>query len=443
MDETVINMLIKLGVDAFRLNFSHGSHREKNTIIKLIRALTRKHDLYIPIIGDLQGPVIRMRVERDVPIVEGKTYVFSYEKGLINVPSRDFYNIVDVGDILLVDDGKLIFKVIDRGDEEINVNALRGGVLHDRKKIFIKGKNVRESPLTPKDIEDLKFCINHGIEYIALSMASSPEDIKVLRDEIGEYGGDQWIIAKIENPLGVKNARKICEVSEGIMIARGDLGQYFPLEKIPEIQRKIIYEGNRRGRITIIATQILESMLENDTPTRAEVTDIFNSVSEKVDAILLTSETAIGKNPVLTVEWAIRILSEADKRYSDEILYYRNDFIEDIFDKFARGVIYLSHLINGNIIGFTKRGNTARRLARYRPKKRIYIAVQDRILANKLNILYSINPILINKRDDYWKVLEYAKEYLIRRKIIGKGDILIYTIGVRPETTDMIKVETI
>jgi len=443
MDEKIIKDMIVSGADAFRLNFSHGTLEEKMKLIKIVRKLSNRLNLNIPIIADLQGPVVRIRVNKDIMVYRGKKYVFSWRDGAIRIPDNNLFSNIENNDILLIDDGKLVFRVIKKRGNEVIAEALRDGMLRDRKKIFIKDKFVKTEPLTKKDIDDLRFSIENKLEYIALSMVSTPEDIKILKDKIQEFDGDQWIIAKIENPLGVKNIKKIAETSEGIMIARGDLGQYFPLEKIPQIQHKIVYEGNRMGRITIIATQILESMIDNDTPTRAEVTDIFNSVGERVDAILLTSETAIGKNPVLTVKWAIKILSEADKIYSNEILYYKGDFVENIFDKFARGVVYLSHLINGKIIGFTKKGNTARRLARYRPKSKIYIAVQDRKLANKLNILYSISPLYSDKNGDYWEILAYTKDYLIKKKLVKKGDTIVYTIGVRPKSTDMIKVEVV
>jgi pyruvate kinase len=443
MDEKTIRDMIISGVDAFRLNFSHGKLEEKMKLIKIVRKISKRLNLNIPIIADLQGPVVRIRVDRDTMVYKGREYVFSLKGGVIRIPDNNLFSNIEDDDILLIDDGKLVFRVIEKESNEVIAKALRDGVLHDRKKIFIKDKFVKAEPLTKKDIDDLRFSIENGLEYIALSMVSTPNDIKILRDKIQEFSGDQWIIAKIENPSGVRNIKRIVDVSDGIMIARGDLGQYFPLEKIPEIQHRIAYESIRKGRMTIIATQILESMIDNDTPTRAEVTDIFNSVSERVDAILLTSETAIGRYPVSTVRWAIKILSEADKMHSSEILYYEDGFIENLFDKFARGVIYLSHLINGKILGFTKKGNTARRLARYRPKKKIFVAVQDQRLANKLNILYSITPIFVEINDDYWKILDHAKEYLIRKKLVKKGDTLVYTIGVRPESTDMIRVETI
>jgi len=442
-DYETINNMVKLGVDAFRLNFSHGTLEEKKILIRYVRDISSKNNTYIPIIADLQGPVVRIFTDSDIEVIEGRNYRFSYKKGYIRIMDEKIFLNVDIGDILLVDDGKIRFKVIRRDKEHIDAKALVNGILHNKKKIFIKDKFISHEALTDKDINDLSFAIKNKVEYIALSMVNSPDDIKILREKVDELGGSQWILAKIESPGGVDNVNEIAQVSDGLMVARGDLGQYYPLEKIPILQKKIVYEGNKRGKITIVATQILESMLNNQVPTRAEVTDIFNSVGERVDAILLTGETAIGKYPIEAVKWASKVLSEADNLHVSEVLYYKEDFIESIFDKFARGVIYISHIINGKIIGFTKGGNTARRLSRYRPKTFIYVVTQNRDVAGKINLLYSIKPILVEENYGYWELLKYGRDKLYKEGFLRKGDIVIYTVGMRPEATDMVKVETI
>ena len=442
-DYETINNMVKLGVDAFRLNFSHGTLEEKKILIRYVRDISSKNNTYIPIIADLQGPVVRIFTDSDIEVIEGRNYRFSYKKGYIRIMDEKIFLNVDIGDILLVDDGKIRFKVIRRDKEHIDAKALVNGILHNKKKIFIKDKFISHEALTDKDINDLSFAIKNKVEYIALSMVNSPDDIKILREKVDELGGGQWILAKIESPGGVDNVNEIAQVSDGLMVARGDLGQYYPLEKIPILQKKIVYEGNKRGKITIVATQILESMLNNQVPTRAEVTDIFNSVGERVDAILLTGETAIGKYPIEAVKWASKVLSEADNLHVSEVLYYKEDFIESIFDKFARGVIYISHIINGKIIGFTKGGNTARRLSRYRPKTFIYVVTQNRDVAGKINLLYSIKPILVEENYGYWELLKYGRDKLYKEGFLRKGDIVIYTVGMRPEATDMVKVETI
>ncbi len=438
-----INQMIRKGADAFRLNFSHGTQKEKVRIIRAVRKISKKMDINTPLLADLQGNVMRIRCNKPVDIKEGRRYRIDYKKGPIYIEEKTLFKIVDKGDILLVDDGKIIFKVIDKSNEHIYVKSLINGKLLDRKKIIIKEKEITPDNLTPKDINDLEFSMKNNIEYIALSMVRTPNDIKILREYIEKYGGEPWVIAKIETPQGVKNINDICKISDGVMVARGDLGQYYPLEKIPYIQHKIVKHANRYGKISIIATQILESMITNEQPTRAEVTDIYQAVQQHVDAILLTAETAVGKYPVDAVKWASKILEEADKQHKDEPLFYEKNFEENIFDKFARGSIYMANLLNAIIISYTKKGNTAKRLSRYRPKRNIYVSTHDPYIANKISLLYGITSMLIPDTGDYMKNLRIAKEKLLEKGELKKGTIIIYTVGIRPEATDMLTVEII
>ncbi len=443
MSREKIFEMVRKGVDAYRLNFSHGTSEEKKVIIRYIREAASKYGKRIPIMADLQGPVIRIWTEHPVNIERGKKYRIDLKKGVISIPNKSFFKNVSVGDVLLVDDGKLLFKTIEVHDDHIYVTASVDGTLETNKKVLIKGKEIIGEPLTDKDLADLKFSLDMGVEYIALSMVRTGDDIGILREHVEKLGGDPWLIAKVENPSGVENIIDIVEMADGVMVARGDLGQYYPLEKIPTLQKSITYEGNKRGKITIVATQILESMRTSETPTRAEVTDVFKSVEERVDAILLTGETAIGRYPIEVVEWASKILEEADNQLHREIMYYNDDFKETLFDKFARGVIYVAHLLNGVIIGYTKKGNTARRLARYRPKRELYIVTHDEGIGNKISLLYGAKPILVKQEKDYHEIFEGTVDKLMREGVIKKGDIVIFTVGVRPDSTDMLRIEIV
>ncbi len=442
--KVVIRKMISKGADAVRLNFSHGTLQEKKDIILKIREEASNLKKHIPIIADLQGPVIRIYTSPESLVVKKEEKIeIKKGRGKIKVNNTEFFENVEVNDILLVDDGKLVFKVIKKDNGILKVVSQVDGILYSRKKVLIKDKEISSAPLTDKDVKDLEFAVKNRVEYIALSMVKSDKDIIMLKSYLSNLRDRPWILAKIETPSGVKNIKKISEECDGVIVARGDLGQYYPLQQIPIIQKKIIEEGNKRGKITVVATQILESMRENETPTRAEITDIFNSVEEKVDAIMLTGETAIGKYPVDVVSWASSILEEADKEYLSEIMYYKKDFHENIYDKFARGVIYISHILDSKILGFTKKGNTARRLARYRPKKEVFIATYDPLISNKINLLYAVNPLLSEEREDYWNTLSEAMKELREKRILKKGDIVIFTVGIREESTDMLKIETV
>jgi pyruvate kinase len=439
----IIKRMINRGADAYRLNFSHGTLKEKGYLIKTIREYSRKIDRRIPILSDLQGQVIRIRCRKPINISAGNKYRIDYKKGEIFINERSFFRNIEKDDIILIDDGKITFRVVEKNTDNIYVESLVDGKLGDRKKVIIRDKEIADVSLTQKDLGDLRFSLENDIEYIALSMVRTPEDIKLLKEYIERSGKKPWIIAKIETPSGVKNIKDICRESDGIMVARGDLGQYYPLQKIPSIQMRIVNEANRQGKITMVATQILESMIYNEQPTRAEVTDIFEAVNQHVDAILLTGETAIGKYPVEAVKWASIILEEADKRFDKEILYYKDDFEETLFDKFARGSIYMANLLDGIIIAYTKEGNTARRLSRYRPRKSIYVATHDEYIARKIALLYGVKPIHVDEGRDYKKTLHIVKDKLIKLGILKEGSIVLYTVGIRPEATDMLTIETI
>ena len=440
---SIIRKMIVSGADAIRLNFSHGTLEDKKNIISRVREISEDIKKYIPIIADLQGPVIRIYTQNPITIKKGEKLEIMRKSGSIRINNINFFENIEIDDTLLIDDGKLVFKVAGKNGDSLKVIPEVDGILYSEKKILIKDKEILGKPLTDKDVRDLKFAMENKVEYIALSMVKSSRDIMILKKYISTSNNEPWILAKIETPSGVRNIKEIVEECDGVIVARGDLGQYYPLQQIPIIQEKIIEEGNRMGRITVVATQILESMRESEMPTRAEITDIFKSVEEKVDAIMLTGETAIGKYPVDVVNWASSTLEEADKEYSSEIIYYRDDFQENIYDKFARGVIYISHMLNGKILGFTKKGNTARRLSRYRPKKEIFIATHDTTISNKINLLYGINPLLTQKKDDYWKTLNKVMIMLKKKKILKKGEIIIFTVGIREESTDMLKIETV
>ena len=440
---SIIRKMIVSGADAIRLNFSHGTLEDKKNIISRVREISEDIKKYIPIIADLQGPVIRIYTQNPITIKKGEELEIMRKSGSIRINNINFFENIEIDDTLLIDDGKLVFKVAEKNGDSLKVVPEVDGILYSKKKILIKDKEILGKPLTDKDVRDLKFAMENKVEYIALSMVKSSRDIMILRKYISTSNNEPWILAKIETPSGVRNIKEIVEECDGVIVARGDLGQYYPLQRIPIIQEKIIEEGNRMGRITVVATQILESMRESEMPTRAEITDIFKSAEEKVDAIMLTGETAIGKYPVDVVNWASSTLEEADKEYSSEIIYYRDDFQENIYDKFARGVIYISHMLNGKILGFTKKGNTARRLSRYRPKKEIFIATHDATISNKINLLYGINPLLTRKKDNYWETLNKVMMMLKKKKILKKGEIIIFTVGIREESTDMLKIETV
>ena len=444
-DKQVIKAMVKAGADALRINFAHGDHRLFKRIVEWIRQIEEETGQYIPIIGDIQTKVIRVKNSKNIEILKGRRYIISKDEGII-VDEDGFYSNIDAGDHILLDDGLIEMKVekIDEKKQRIYVTSLVNGVLKPNKKIIIKGKTGGGELLTDKDIADLKFSIENQLEYIAISMVRGKEDLKKVKGIVEDLGGEPWIISKIEHPQSLERLDEITKESDGLLVARGDLGQHIDLEEIPVAQKEIIETGSRYGKITILATQLLESMINSETPTRAEVTDLFNAVEEGVDAIMLTGETAIGRYPVETIRWADRILSFVDSYLEGRrAIHYKPDFIETLYDKFARGVIYISNILEGRIVGFTKGGNTARRLSRYKPNRPLWIATTRQYIARKINILYGIKPIYTENHEDIMKILIKTKDKLLEQGILQHGDIVIYVIGMRKETTDVMRFEII
>jgi pyruvate kinase len=433
-----VHSLLRAGSDSIRLNFSHGSLEEKESIIRWVREYDEETDKHTAIIGDLQGSAVRIGDIEKIEIIEGREYKFTLsEEDGIHIGYEEVFREIEVGDTVYVDDGRLQFKVTRIENGSFWGKALLNGILGSRKTFLIRNKDIDLPPITDKDIEDLRFAIDNDVDYIALSFVRNDRDIEMLRNLISVYGGEQWILAKIERPQAVENIEDIIDSSDGVIVARGDLGLYYGLEEIPLIQSRIVKRSIFKGKITIIATQILDSMKENPQPSRAEVMDIYNAVGEGVDAIMLTGETAVGKYPVETVKWASKVLSSADKHITPQ---YNSD-TETLYDKFAKGVLMLADNIEGKIIGYSKGGNTAMRISRYRPKKTVYIAVNKKEVARKINLRYGIRPLLVD--GGYPDAFNEATRKLIDMGLVKKNDIAIYMGGLREKATDMVRVEII
>lgn len=444
-DKKILRKMVENGADAFRINFAHGDHNIFKRYVKWVREIEKELNKYIPIMGDIQTKVVRIKLDRDIRIKRNNKYKISTREGII-VDEKGFYENIEEGDHILLDDGLIEMRVdkVNRKEYVLEVISMVNGILKPNKKIIVKGKSSTGEILTDKDIKDIEFSIENELEFMAISMVRDRNDVEEVKKIIEEFGGNPWIISKIEHPAALNELDEITEASDGLLVARGDLGQHIELEKIPVIQKKIIDTGSKHGKITILATQLLESMMHNETPTRAEVTDIFNAVEEGVDAIMLTGETAVGNYPIETVNWASKILEYVDMYLEKRRpLYYRSGFRESLYDKFARGIIYISNLLNGRIVGYTKQGNTARRLSRYKPNIPIWINASTENIARKINILYGITPVYETDSRDIMETLQRVKNRLYKAGELTKGDIIIYVVGMRRETTDVMRFEII
>jgi len=444
--ENVILRLIREGVDGFRLNFSHGTHEEKRKIIQIIRKFEEKFKQGIPIIGDLQGPVIRIGEIDDLCVRRGDTVYLIYgkkgdsENKKIPIPNEDAFAMIDENDLILIESGRIIIRADEIIGDEIRGTVLLDGVIKSEKTFAIKGKDIPLPTLSEKDIEDVKFCVENDLDYIGLSFVRDPTDVVGLRELLEEFGKPEIkIISKIETKQAVENIRGILKRSDAILVARGDLAIYYDLERIPEIQQYLIKESRAHGKPSIVATQLLESMTTNPMPTRSEVVDVMNAVKEGVDSLLLTGETAIGKYPIESVIWLGKIIQEAEE--TQQIMQVE-PVDEAVYDKFAHGVTQMADTLNAKIAAYTRSGTTAYRLARYRPRCDVYAFTPLEKIARQLRMVWGVSPFLIDELEPH-EAFSRIIEVLKKKKEVTFGDIVILTTGMAVGTTDTIRIEKV
>src|SRR5580658_6866639 len=324
--EPVFRELVRAGIDVVRLNFSHGTHEEKLALIQMIRKVSREERKPLCILGDLQGPKIRTSKLKDhQPVLlkaGGRLTITPRDiPGTASVVSTTFKTLaenVEQGSRILLSDGLIELRVHEINGADVVCEIINGGLLGENKGINLPGIAVRVPSLTDKDSQDLEFALKNGVDAIAVSFVRTAEDVRLVRNRVSAYGGDTWIIAKLEKPQAIEHLDAILTVSDGIMVARGDLGVEVPPEKVPAIQKHIIRRAAEFRKPVITATQMLESMIENPRPTRAEVSDVANAVYDGTDAVMLSAESAAGKYPVGAVAMMARIVADAEHHIKEQ-----------------------------------------------------------------------------------------------------------------------------
>ena len=430
---SIITDMVKAGADIIRLNFSHGSHEDMQRMIKIVRDVEVELDKPLPVVADLQGPTVRLGDFETVNVKTGSEVNFSLQGNGIPIPSGDSFKLAEKGDSLAFEGGMLWGVVIAKGTDTVTVRMEMDGELSSRKTVAIQGKEYDLPPLTEKDLDDLEFSVGQGIDGIALSFVKKGQDIRDLRGRLEALGSDAFIIAKVETISAVRNLEEIAEEADSIMIARGDLGSHFPQEKIPEIERTAINTALRVGKPSIVATQLLDSMIKNPMPTRAEIMDVFMAVSMGADGLLVTGETAVGKYPIRTVDWLNRISREAEG-YSE----FKPTFkATQTYDRFAEGVVKLADMIDGKLIAYTHTGKTPQRLGRFRPSGGLVGAATNIRICRRIALVWGVTPIFVPdlREENIEELIRISK----RRGLLRKGNVAIVTRSLREGVTDAIR----
>jgi pyruvate kinase len=432
--------LVRAGVNVFRLNFSHGAHEDKLHIIEHIRNINKTEPYNIAILGDLQGPKLRVGdIEGGSMLVEpGEVLTFTNEKVAgtkehIYVSYPNLHADVKVGNLILIDDGKLEVKVVEiTRNKEVKVQVTMGGILSSKKGINLPDTKVSLPALTEKDLKDLDFIIDQQLDWVALSFVRSVKDIIILRNKLHERESRCKIIAKIEKPEALTHIRDIIVESDGIMIARGDLGVELPIEQVPLIQKQIIRKCIHRAKPVIVATQMMESMIDRIKPNRSEITDVANAVLEGADAVMLSGETATGQHPSLVVETMRKIIMEVERtdyRYNleDELIPqpHSPSFLSDAI---CYNACKLARDVNADaLIGMTQSGYTAFMLSSYRPKSPLYIFSKERTLINQLSLSWGVRAFFYDEEDSIDDIVLDQSAILKERGFVSSGSVVVNT----------------
>ena len=432
--------LVKAGVNVFRLNFSHGTHEDKGKIIEFIRQINKTEPYNIAILGDLQGPKLRVgEIENgSFEVVEGDILTFSNEKVVgtkekIYVSYPNFHSDVKIGNIIMIDDGKLEVRVLSiEKNNDVKVVVTLGGMLSSKKGINLPDTKITLPALTDKDLADLDFIIDQKLDWVALSFVRNVKDLIILRNKLEEKKSKTKIIAKIEKPEAIENIRDIIVESDGIMVARGDLGVELPVERVPLIQKQIIKKCIHRAKPVIVATQMMESMIERTKPNRSEITDVANAVLEGADAVMLSGETATGAHPTLVVETMKKIIVEVestDYNYNlEDVLVPQPHSPSFLSDAICYNACKLAEDVEAQaLIGMTQSGYTGFMLSSYRPKAPLFIFTKERSLVNQLSLSWGVRAFFYDEEESLDDIIFDQIEILKERGFLKTGDVAVST----------------
>jgi pyruvate kinase len=430
--------LVEAGVNVFRLNFSHGTHDQHHEVINHIHRINKDFPFNIAILADLQGPKLRVGdIEGgSLDLEKGDEFIFTNEKCMgtkegVYLSYPNFYQDVRIGEKILLDDGKIEVLVIEITKENcVKVKVLNPGKLLPRKGVNLPDTKISLPSLSEKDLADLDFIIAQQIDWVALSFVRRPDDVHQLRTILKDKDSEAKIIAKIEKPEALEHLREIILASDAVMVARGDLGVELPLEQIPMIQKTIVSKCIHRAKPVIIATQMMESMIERTRPNRSEITDVANAVLEGADAVMLSGETAMGQYPELVIKTMVSIIGEVEK---EEIVYNRNLVPQPhspsfLSDALCYNACEIAKDVSANaLIGMTQSGKTGFMLSSFRPRSPLFVFTKTQTLVNQLSLSWGVTAFYYDKEESLDGIITDQINFLKGKDLLKAGDVVINT----------------
>lgn len=453
----VLYSMFNAGLDVCRLNFSHGSQADHQAVLDTIRDLNKKYDYNVGILADLQGPKIRIGLVKEggINLINGKTTVITTNECIGNeeriyITYQNFPQDVQSGEIILLDDGKLQMKVLSTNlKDEVVCEIVHGGILTSRKGVNLPNTKVSIPSLTPEDRENLDFVLDNDVEWVGLSFVRKAEDIIELKKIIAERGKSARVIAKIEKPEAIANIDEIIAATDGIMVARGDLGVECPMEEVPLLQKMIVAKCRAASKPVIVATQMLESMITTPRPTRAEVNDVANSVLDGADAVMLSGETSVGEFPLIVIETMQKIIQNIEENNypfnPDKFLKPKSESF--LSDAICDSACFLAKQTNAvGIVSMTLSGYTAFEISSHRPEALTFIFTSNRALLNAVSLLWGVRGFYYDKWESTDNTIIEVNEFLKSKKLVKQGDIIINTAAIPIEAkgkTNMLKITVI
>lgn len=452
-----IKSLVEAGVNVCRLNFSHGVHEDLIKAIENIRKINDELGVHTSILGDLQGPKIRVgEMESDIFLEDGQEFILTNQKCIGNkerayISYKEIAKDVKVGEMILMDDGKLQMEVVSTNySDEVILKVIHGGKLSSKKGVNLPNTNISQPCLTEKDLVDLDFCLEHNLDWIGLSFVRSARDIIELKHIISSQNKASRVVAKIEKPEAINELNDIIKITDAVMVARGDLGVEIPMQDVPLLQKKIVQKCLKNAKPVIIATQMMESMIENIAPTRAEVTDVANAVMDGADAVMLSGETSVGAHPVEVIKAMGKIIDKVEEDYDQ--LYEQERVPEKnqerfITDSICFNACRLSARVDASsIVTMTHSGYTGFKISSQRPKAKIFVFSGNKRLLTMMSLVWGVKTFYYDKMVSTDHTIADIKYMLKKEGYVSEGELIINTASMPIEekgNTNMLKLSYI